>query len=55
MIQRADAAQPKWAGTSFATRKSLLRSLKAWVLRDMEGIVAVAKRDTGKTRGSTSQ
>ncbi|WVR07962.1 hypothetical protein IAU60_005005 [Kwoniella sp. DSM 27419] len=48
-ITRAHAAQPKWAKTTFAQRISFLRSLKAWVLRDMEGIVRVACRDTGKT------
>ncbi|OCF34338.1 meiotic Sister-Chromatid recombination aldehyde dehydrogenase [Kwoniella heveanensis BCC8398] len=48
-IERADVAQKKWSQTSFAQRISFLRSIKAWVLRDMEGIVKVACRDTGKT------
>ncbi len=51
-IARAHAAQRGWARTSFAQRQSFMRSLKAWVVRDMEGIVAVACRDTGKTRES---
>ncbi|BEJ11711.1 hypothetical protein CspHIS471_0201710 [Cutaneotrichosporon sp. HIS471] len=49
-VARADAAQPKWARTTFAQRASVLRSIKAWILRDMDSIVAVACRDTGKTR-----
>jgi hypothetical protein len=48
-ILRAHNAQPKWAKTTWAQRQSFLRSLKAWVLDDMEGIVRVACRDTGKT------
>ncbi|WWC65740.1 uncharacterized protein I303_108362 [Kwoniella dejecticola CBS 10117] len=48
-ITKAHSAQPEWAQTTFAQRISFLRSLKAWVLRDMEGIVRVACRDTGKT------
>ena len=27
-----------------------MRSLKEWVMKDMDGIVRVACRDTGKTR-----
>lgn len=49
-VAQADAAQPAWARTSFAARCSVLRSIKAWILRDMDQIVAVACRDTGKTR-----
>lgn len=49
-VERADAAQAAWARTSFAERKSVLRSIKAWILRDIDQIVAVACRDTGKTR-----
>ncbi|WVF68391.1 hypothetical protein IAT40_003156 [Kwoniella sp. CBS 6097] len=48
-IEKADIAQRKWSKTSFAQRISFLRSIKAWVLKDMEGIVRVACRDTGKT------
>lgn len=48
-ILRAHNAQPRWAKTTWAQRQSFLRSLKAWVLDDMEGIVRVACRDTGKT------
>lgn len=51
-IERADNAQPTWAATTFAQRQSFLRSLKAWILRDMDGIVDVACRDTGKIRES---
>lgn len=50
-VQRADLAQRQWSKSSFAKRCSVLRSIKAWVLRDMDVIVDVACRDTGKTRG----
>ena len=49
-IKRAHAAQPAWKQTTFAQRKLLLSSLRAWVLRDMDAICRVACRDTGKTR-----
>ncbi|ORY34610.1 putative meiotic recombination-related protein [Naematelia encephala] len=49
-IKRAHEAQPDWAKTTFAQRKMVLRSLKDWVVRDMDIIVRVACRDTGKTR-----
>lgn len=52
-IKRAHAAQPAWAQTSFAQRKQVLNSLRAWVLRDMDAICRVACGDTGKTRKST--
>ncbi|RXK39718.1 meiotic Sister-Chromatid recombination aldehyde dehydrogenase [Tremella mesenterica] len=49
-VQKAVKAQINWKETSFAERVRLMRSLKGWILRDMEGIVSVACRDTGKTR-----
>ncbi|KAK6908563.1 meiotic Sister-Chromatid recombination aldehyde dehydrogenase [Kwoniella mangroviensis CBS 8886] len=48
-VIKAQSAQKGWAKTTFAQRISFLRSLKAWVLRDIEDIVRVACRDTGKT------
>lgn len=53
-IKRAHLAQPAWKQTTFAQRKLLLSSLRAWVLRDMDAICRVACRDTGKTRMFTS-
>ncbi len=50
-IETAHRASKSWAKTTFAQRKMFLQSLKAWVLRDMDGIVRVACRDTGKTSG----
>ncbi|KAK4689881.1 hypothetical protein P7C73_g247, partial [Tremellales sp. Uapishka_1] len=49
-IATADAAQGQWSQTTFEQRRLVLRSLKQWILRDMDGIVRVACRDTGKTR-----
>lgn len=51
-IESANECSSTWAKTSFAQRISLMRSLKAWVMSDMDGIVRVACRDTGKTRES---
>lgn len=49
-IQKAHEAQPSWKQTSFQQRQHVLRSLRSWILRDMEAICRVACRDTGKTR-----
>lgn len=49
-IALAHSVQPAWAATSFAQRKQVLQNLRRWVIKDMEGIVDVACRDTGKTR-----
>ncbi|KAL7425233.1 Meiotic Sister-Chromatid recombination aldehyde dehydrogenase [Cryptotrichosporon argae] len=49
-VAAADAAQSTWARTTFAERRRVLRSLRRWVVRDMDAIIAVACRDTGKTR-----
>jgi acyl-CoA reductase-like NAD-dependent aldehyde dehydrogenase len=52
-IKRAHSAQLGWKQTTFAQRKLVLSSLRAWVLRDMDAICRVACRDTGKTREFT--
>lgn len=49
-IEKAWAAQPSLAAASFAQRRRFLTSLKSWILANMSDIVAVAVRDTGKTR-----
>lgn len=49
-ITRARLAQPSLAASSFAKRRQFLSSLKAWILTNMEDIVNVAVRDSGKTR-----
>ncbi|ORX37583.1 putative meiotic recombination-related protein [Kockovaella imperatae] len=49
-LESAERAAPAWAKTTFSQRQMLLRSLKAWVLKDMDGICRVACRDTGKTK-----
>ncbi|KAM0751907.1 ALDH-like protein [Meredithblackwellia eburnea MCA 4105] len=48
-ITRAEEAQKGWKETTWAQRRKVLRSLLKWVERDMDGIVQVACRDTGKT------
>lgn len=48
-IARAQAAQRAWRTSSFAQRRRVLRTMMAWIQRDMEGIARIACRDTGKT------
>lgn len=49
-VRHARAAQPSLAASSFAKRRQFLSSLKAWIFSNMEDIVNVAVRDSGKTR-----
>nr|POE59076.1 putative aldehyde dehydrogenase-like protein [Quercus suber] len=49
-IQKATAAQLKWAQSSFIERKRVLRSLLTFVLEHQESIVRAACLDSGKTR-----
>ncbi|CAM1501747.1 Fc.00g037310.m01.CDS01 [Cosmosporella sp. VM-42] len=48
-VAAADAAQRKWAETSFAERKAVLRTLMQYVLDNAEQICKVAGLDSGKT------
>ncbi|WVQ84432.1 hypothetical protein IAT38_006584 [Cryptococcus sp. DSM 104549] len=49
-IARAAASFPPWSLTTFSQRQLFLRSIRQWVVRDMQAIVDVACRDTGKTQ-----
>nr|ODN86772.1 meiotic Sister-Chromatid recombination aldehyde dehydrogenase [Cryptococcus depauperatus CBS 7841] len=48
-ITVANCSFPSWRTTTFAQRRLLLRTIRNWIIRDMDSIVAVACRDTGKT------
>ncbi|WVQ77511.1 hypothetical protein IAR50_007197 [Cryptococcus sp. DSM 104548] len=48
-ISSAHRASPALRATPFSTRRRFLRGIRDWVLRDMNAIVRVACRDTGKT------
>ncbi|KAK3298308.1 Aldehyde/histidinol dehydrogenase [Chaetomium fimeti] len=48
-IEQAQAAQTKWATTSFRERRAVLRSLLQYVLDNQEEICRVACLDSGKT------
>lgn len=48
-VTQAAAAQRTWRASSWEERRQLLRTIHAWVLRDMEMIARIACRDTGKT------
>lgn len=48
-IEQAQAAQTKWAATSFRERRAVLRSLLQHVLDNQEEICRVACLDSGKT------
>ena len=48
-IAKAKTAQSKWAASSFALRRKVLRTMQKWIINDSETITRVAARDTGKT------
>lgn len=48
-IARAADAQRAWRTSSMAQRRLVLRTLHAWIQRDLEPIARIACRDTGKT------
>lgn len=48
-IQFAADAQRNWRSSSWAERRQLLRTMHAWVQREMEPLARIACRDTGKT------
>ncbi|KAL2136057.1 hypothetical protein VTI74DRAFT_5637 [Chaetomium olivicolor] len=48
-VEQAQAAQKKWATTSFRERRAVLRSMLQYVLDNQEEICRVACLDSGKT------
>jgi acyl-CoA reductase-like NAD-dependent aldehyde dehydrogenase len=48
-IREAAIAQKRWKHTTFAERRRVIRSLKAWIIENQELCAKVACRDTGKT------
>jgi acyl-CoA reductase-like NAD-dependent aldehyde dehydrogenase len=48
-ISLARKAQPKWAKTSFAERRTVLNVLKAYVLEEQHDLCVMSMTDTGKT------
>jgi len=48
-VEQAQAAQTKWATTSFRERRAVLRSILQYVLDNQEEICRVACLDSGKT------
>lgn len=49
IIARAKEAQLRWATSEFAQRRQFLRVLQKYILENMETIVTVACRESGKT------
>lgn len=49
-IEAARVAQDKWAQSSFALRKQLLRTLNQFIMDNQQNIARVACRDSGKTK-----
>jgi acyl-CoA reductase-like NAD-dependent aldehyde dehydrogenase len=49
-IERARAAQQTWKNSSFAQRRFLLRVIQRCITDNMQTIVRVACRDSGKTK-----
>ncbi|KZV70980.1 Aldedh-domain-containing protein [Peniophora sp. CONT] len=48
-IERAGHAQKRWAESSWADRRRVVRSLKKWLVENSELCARVSARDTGKT------
>lgn len=48
-IEKAQAAQEKWAATTFSQRRQVLRCIKAYILEHQEDICKIAALDSGKT------
>lgn len=48
-IEKAQTAQEKWAWTTFAKRRQVLRCIKTYILEHQEEICRVAALDSGKT------
>jgi acyl-CoA reductase-like NAD-dependent aldehyde dehydrogenase len=48
-IEKATAAQEKWAKTTFSQRRQVLRCIQAFVMDNQEAICKVACIDSGKT------
>ncbi|NVB42819.1 aldehyde dehydrogenase family protein [Pseudenhygromyxa sp. WMMC2535] len=49
IVARARAAQPRWAATSFAERRAVLRDILDWIIEHQAEICRLAARDSGKT------
>ncbi len=48
-IRAAHAAYAVHRRTTFAQRRRMLRCFKGWLLRDLQTVIRVGARDTGKT------
>ncbi|WFC99768.1 Meiotic Sister-Chromatid recombination aldehyde dehydrogenase [Malassezia yamatoensis] len=48
-IAAAEKAQISFKATSWEQRRRFLKTLRAWIMRDMELLARIACRDTGKT------
>ncbi|GAA5880462.1 hypothetical protein JCM8547_007900 [Rhodosporidiobolus lusitaniae] len=48
-IRRAEVAQTGWRNSSWARRRSVMRSLLEWCVRESESLAKIASRDSGKT------
>eukprot|EP00937_MAST-01D_sp_MAST-1D-sp2_P004250 g4250.t1 len=48
-VALARAAQAQWASSSFAQRRRLMRTLRRYIVENMDTIARVAVRDSGKT------
>jgi acyl-CoA reductase-like NAD-dependent aldehyde dehydrogenase len=50
LVQRARAAQPAWAATSFDDRARLMYELRSWLIANRNRVVQTIVDETGKTR-----
>lgn len=54
-LKRAEVAQAAWKRSSWSRRRIVLKTIKKWLVDDVETICRVACRDTGKTVSSHRQ
>lgn len=48
-VERARVAQLAWRGASWERRRRVLKTIRAWIVKDIDIIARTACRDTGKT------
>ena len=52
-VERARVAQVAWRTSSWERRRRVLKTIRRWIVRDIDVLARTACRDTGKTVGAT--
>jgi hypothetical protein len=48
-VEKAVAAQSTWKASSWERRRRVLKTIRSWIVKDIDNIARTACRDTGKT------